>query len=37
MSVDRAEAYARQLLSASTLSQIEQVRKEWAWGGDKSA
>jgi phosphotransferase system enzyme I (PtsP) len=36
MSVDRAEAYARQLLAASTFAQVEQVRKEWAWGGDKS-
>ena len=32
MSVTRAEDYARQLLSASTVAQVEQVRKEWAWG-----
>lgn len=34
MSVTRAEDYARQLLSASTVAQVEQVRKDWAWGGD---
>ena len=32
MSVTRAEDYAKQLLSASTVAQVEQVRKEWAWG-----
>jgi len=34
MSVARAEDYARQLLSASTVAQVEQVREEWAWVGD---
>jgi phosphotransferase system enzyme I (PtsP) len=34
MSVTRAEEYARQLLAASTVAQIEQMRKDWAWGGD---
>ena len=32
MSVTRAEDYAKQLLSASTFTQVEQVREEWAWG-----
>jgi hypothetical protein len=36
MSVTRAEEYARQLLSASTVGQVEQVRKEWAWGRDSA-
>jgi phosphotransferase system enzyme I (PtsP) len=36
MSVARAEAYARQLLAASTFSQIEQLKKEWAWGCDSA-
>ena len=34
MSVTRAEEYARQLLAASTFVQIEQLKKEWAWGRD---
>ncbi len=36
MSVARAEDYAQQMLSASTAAQIEQVRKEWAWGCDSA-
>ena len=36
MSVARAEEYAKQLLAASTAAQVEQVRKEWAWGGESA-
>jgi len=36
MSVTKAEAYARQLLSAATVAQVEQVRKEWVWGSDRA-
>jgi phosphotransferase system enzyme I (PtsP) len=36
LSITRAEAYARQLLSASTFAQVEEVRKEWAWGSDSA-
>ena len=31
MSVIRTEDYARQMLSASICTQVEQVRKDWAW------
>ena len=31
MSVIRAEDYARQMLSASICTQVEQVGKDWAW------
>lgn len=34
MPVTKAEEYARQLLSAATFAQVEQVRKDWAWGSD---
>ena len=36
MSVTRAEAYARQMLAASTFAEVEEVRKEWAWGSDSA-
>ncbi len=36
MYVTRAEEYARQMLSASTFAEVEQVRKEWAWGSDSA-
>jgi phosphotransferase system enzyme I (PtsP) len=36
MSVSRAEEYARQLLSASTLVEVDQVRSDWAWGSDNA-
>lgn len=34
MSVTKAEDYAKELLSASTAAQVEQVRKEWDWSRD---
>jgi phosphotransferase system enzyme I (PtsP) len=36
MSVTRAEEYAKQLLSASTAAEVEQVRKDWAWVADSA-
>ncbi len=36
MSVTKAEEYARQLLSAATVAQVEKVRTDWAWGSDRA-